>query len=506
MLSDAQDLLSSDYDDDYEDDDRAGYLERNPDYESASEDSDSDSDSDTDSDDSDDDSGLWKDALRLLRDHKPLVAMCFLGLLLLLRRPGVLIRALGSPEHLVRSLVLVLACLRSLRELGLTPLAPSSGLSPSALAREAYRHAYVPRPRQTFFFEPLHCRHAADAAAFCKTDQERPLNAADRRRRKKDVPGRLSCSTPRASGRTVVVYDADTSRDPEGTLAQLHDAAGCLAATLRHPPTKGRPLDVCLRLTSPGGAASSFALAAERLGMLRRQCERGDGGTLTVCVDAVAASGGYMLASRASPGRLLAAPMAAVGSIGAVSKGLNVHELLQERGVRDLTFRAPGHLKAPLDLTGKVTPEGTEAVQKMLDRCYEAFVNMVEEARPVLRGKMEAVATGETWFGKEAEMLGLVDRVVASDVYLEERMAAGDKVLVMKKFLGRRIFGTPILSANGPGTMTTGHVGPLAGLVEYVTRWGSKLIAEGWNMVEHLGSVELRASPMSNQPMTKTSM
>ena len=77
--------------------------------------------------------------------------------------------------------------------------------------------------------------------------------------------------------------------------------------------------EVVLVLESPGGSASDYGLAAAQLVRLR------DAGVpLTVCVDRVAASGGYLMACAATPGRLLAAPWAVVGSVGVVSQSWEV--------------------------------------------------------------------------------------------------------------------------------------------------------------------------------------
>lgn len=123
-------------------------------------------------------------------------------------------------------------------------------------------------------------------------------------------------------------------------------------------------IEVIILLESPGGVASSYGLAANQLQRLRnyngmrnttelalsseKQEEGSDHGTkikLTICVDKVAASGGYMMACQATPNALLAAPFAMVGSIGVVSQSVNFYSLLKDRGVLPITFKAPGEGK-----------------------------------------------------------------------------------------------------------------------------------------------------------------
>ena len=71
--------------------------------------------------------------------------------------------------------------------------------------------------------------------------------------------------------------------------------------------------EVVLRLESPGGAVSGYGLAASQLERLRTRNI-----PLTVCIDKIAASGGYLMACVAN--RIVAAPFAIIGSIGVVAQ------------------------------------------------------------------------------------------------------------------------------------------------------------------------------------------
>ena len=166
------------------------------------------------------------------------------------------------------------------------------------------------------------------------------------------------------------------------------------------------PLEVVVVLESSGGSASEYALAAQQLLRLRRE----PGITLTIVVDKVAASGGYMIACTAE--KLLAAPFAVLGSIGVVGQTLNFYETLQNYGVEPLTFRS-GRAKAPLTATDKITREGMAVVQSMLDDVHLAFRTHVAKSRPVLASRIESVATGETWLGCDALHHGLIDGIMS---------------------------------------------------------------------------------------------
>ena len=79
--------------------------------------------------------------------------------------------------------------------------------------------------------------------------------------------------------------------------------------------------EVIVRLESAGGLVHAYGLAAAQLDRLREA-----GLTTTVCIDKVAASGGYMMACTAS--HIKAAPFAVIGSIGVVAQVPNFHRLL----------------------------------------------------------------------------------------------------------------------------------------------------------------------------------
>ncbi|NUP06338.1 MAG: protease SohB [Polyangiaceae bacterium] len=180
-----------------------------------------------------------------------------------------------------------------------------------------------------------------------------------------------------------------------------------------------RPGDeVVVRLESSGGAVHGYGLAASQLARLRAKDL-----PLTVCVDKVAASGGYMMACVAQ--QIAAAPFAILGSIGVVAPVPNLHRLLERHGV-DFENVTAGRYKRPVSLLGKVTDEGKQKLKEQLEETHELFKRFVHDMRPKL--DVETVATGEHWYGSRALELGLADILTTSDDYL------------LKKSEGARIF------------------------------------------------------------------
>lgn len=169
--------------------------------------------------------------------------------------------------------------------------------------------------------------------------------------------------------------------------------------------------EVVVRLESPGGLVHSYGLAASQLRRIRDH-----GLPLTVCIDEVAASGGYMMACIGS--RLLAAPFAVIGSIGVVAQIPNFHRLLKKHEV-DVELMTAGEYKRTLTVFGENTDKMREKFQEELEDTHQLFKDFVSQNRPQL--DLEQVATGEHWFGLRALELSLVDELKTSDEYLLQR-------------------------------------------------------------------------------------
>ncbi|MGK3740201.1 MAG: signal peptide peptidase SppA [Bacillariaceae sp.] len=209
-------------------------------------------------------------------------------------------------------------------------------------------------------------------------------------------------------------------------------------------------LEVVVHLESPGGSVSDYGLLGSHLLRLKKE----PGVTLTICVDKVAASGGYMLCCTASPGKLFAAPFAMVGSIGVIATQINVHKILNDYGIETLMFRG-GKDKAPISLIGEVTKEGKRTTQLMIDDTHRAFKRHVVKARPVLEQNIDTIANGNVWLGVDALELNLIDAIKTSDEYIEEKIRDGAQVFKMIKtnvrssfLFGPTLGGNPYYKSN----------------------------------------------------------
>lgn len=225
---------------------------------------------------------------------------------------------------------------------------------------------------------------------------------------------------PAADGRArLYVIDFKGSMDAHEVSSLREEVTAVLAVATPQD-------EVLVRLESPGGVVHGYGLAASQLQRLR---ERGI--PLTVAVDKVAASGGYMMACVAS--HIVAAPFAIVGSIGVVAQIPNFNRLLKRNDI-DVELHTAGQYKRTLTLFGENTEEGREKFREDLNDTHLLFKSFVKEMRPSLN--IDEVATGEHWYGVQAKEKGLVDAISTSDDLILEKMQQRDVVGV--RYLRRK--------------------------------------------------------------------
>lgn len=168
---------------------------------------------------------------------------------------------------------------------------------------------------------------------------------------------------------------------------------------------------VLIKLTSRGGTITGYGLAASQVKRFRDAHI-----PLTISIDQIAASGGYLIASLAND--IIAAPFACIGSIGVVFELPNINKLLHKHGIEYTQVTAGKH-KRTLSLLGKNTPEGEKKVKEDIDIAHELFKDYVTQYREL---NTDEIATGETWPALVAQTKGLVDHIQTSDEFIVEAM------------------------------------------------------------------------------------
>ncbi|EHG7611756.1 TPA: protease SohB [Citrobacter sedlakii] len=222
----------------------------------------------------------------------------------------------------------------------------------------------------------------------------------------------------------VWVLDFKGSMDAHEVNALREEVTAVLAVV--------KPQDqVVLRLESPGGVVHGYGLAASQLQRLRDKNI-----PLTIAVDKVAASGGYMMACVAD--RIVSAPFAIIGSIGVVAQIPNFNRFLKSKDI-DIELHTAGQYKRTLTLLGENTEEGRQKFREDLNETHQLFKAFVHRMRPTL--DIEQVATGEHWYGEQALEKGLIDEINTSDDVILNLMEGRDvlnvRYLQRKKLMDR---------------------------------------------------------------------
>lgn len=221
----------------------------------------------------------------------------------------------------------------------------------------------------------------------------------------------------------VLNFDGDIKASGVAALAEEITAVLTLAT----------PRDeVVVKVYSPGGLVHAYGLAASQLQRLR-----GHGIPLTVAIDKIAASGGYMMACVAN--KIIAAPFAIVGSVGVVAQIPNLNRLLKKHDI-DIELHTAGKYKRTLTVLGENTNEGRKKFQQDMEDTHRLFRDFVIQHRPQIDA--ERIATGEYWHASQAIDIKLVDTLQTSDDYLMARADTADILalsLTTRPSLGQRL-------------------------------------------------------------------
>ncbi len=231
-------------------------------------------------------------------------------------------------------------------------------------------------------------------------DKERKKQEKEAAKKEKKAAKEKQGASPEDKSRVYVVdFDGDIKASEVSRLREEITAILTIA---------GEKDEVVIRLESPGGMVHSYGLAASQLERIRQK-----GLNLTVCVDKVAASGGYLMACLAN--KIVAAPFSIIGSIGVVAQLPNFHRLLKKHDV-DFEVLTAGEYKRTLTIFGENTDKGREKFLQDLEDTHVLFKEFVGEHRPQV--DIEEVSKGEIWYGKRALDKALIDEIMTSDDYL----------------------------------------------------------------------------------------
>ena len=228
-------------------------------------------------------------------------------------------------------------------------------------------------------------------------DRKERRSLAKARKREGKSAARTRATAPAEKRVYVLGFKGDMTASAVKGLAREIDAV----LTVARPGAD----EVVLRLQSPGGTVTGYGLAAAEISRLREATIK-----VTVSVDQVAASGGYMMACAGD--EIVAAPFALIGSIGVVAQAPNLHRLLKKNDI-DYEELTAGEFKRSISVLGEITPAGREHFLGKIEDIHTAFKSFVAERRPA--ADIARVANGDVWLASEAVSLGLVDALSTGD-------------------------------------------------------------------------------------------
>lgn len=273
--------------------------------------------------------------------------------------------------------------------------------------------------------------HMHDALRDAMLDEEayKEFEKSEKKRLKEEKAEKKKAAKAAAKQKTEASTEGDKPAD-ENNPAQkkrifVLDFYGDIKASacenLREEITAilslAKPTDeVVVKVESGGGMVHSYGLASSQLARIANKQI-----PLTVCVDKVAASGGYMMACVAD--KIVAAPFAILGSIGVVAQLPNFHKLLKKNNIDYEMFTA-GEYKRTVTMFGENTEKGRAKFVEELEDTHVLFKEFVSEHRPQV--DIAKVATGEVWFGRRAKDVNLVDELQTSDEYLFSQVETAD--------------------------------------------------------------------------------
>ncbi len=262
--------------------------------------------------------------------------------------------------------------------------------------------------------------------------QNKKKEKAEKKAKKKADKTESGEETPAKKRVFVTDFDGDVKASATEELREVVTAILSIA---------NEKDEVVVRLESPGGMVHGYGLAASQLARFGAKNI-----PLTICVDKVAASGGYMMACVGE--KIVSAPFAVIGSIGVVAQLPNFHRLLKKHDVDYEMFTA-GKYKRTVTMLGENTEEGKEKFKEDIEDTHVLFKDFIQQNREQV--DVEEVATGEVWFGTRALEQNLVDQIGTSDEYLYELSQEADLYEVtfehkMNVETGRSIY----VELNGP--------------------------------------------------------
>jgi len=217
------------------------------------------------------------------------------------------------------------------------------------------------------------------------------------------VPARTARQT--TGGRIALLYAVGTITSGKSSFdgpAGSTLGSDTFVTWLRKVRVDPRIRAVVVRIDSPGGSAIASEVIWREL-MLTRGVK-----PVVVSMGDVAASGGYYMAAAADA--IVAQPGTLTGSIGVVTGKFVLQGALDKLGVGTAAV-SDGRLAEIYSPFRPFSREERARVEEQLQATYELFLKRVADGRHQATPKIDAVAQGRVWTGRQARSIGLVDEL-----------------------------------------------------------------------------------------------
>jgi len=186
-----------------------------------------------------------------------------------------------------------------------------------------------------------------------------------------------------------------------------------------------RAPEVAIVINSPGGSPVQSRLIYTRIRELAEKHSK----RVSVFVEDVAASGGYMLALAGD--EIYADPTSIVGSIGVVAAGFGFDEAIEKLGIERRVYTA-GKNKVMLDPFQAEKPKDVAYLKQLQLEIHEVFIEMVKERRGAKLANEQELFTGKFWTGMASKELGLVDHLGHPGTVLRQRYGEDAKLKLIQ--------------------------------------------------------------------------
>ncbi|MDC1188418.1 signal peptide peptidase SppA [Flavobacteriales bacterium] len=172
-----------------------------------------------------------------------------------------------------------------------------------------------------------------------------------------------------------------------------------------------------IRINSPGGSAKASEELWRKIKLIQEKVP------VIISMGNVAASGGYYMATAGD--KIFAENNTITGSIGVFGLMFNVSELTENIGVNVEKVKTHKMSDFP-SFDRSLTSKEKTRVQLGINKVYDVFLDRVAKGRGLSIEKVEGLASGRVWTGRQAKENGLVDSIGGLNMAIETAKQAAD--------------------------------------------------------------------------------